>query len=140
MSAMTNEQPATPPMAGAVIEIRRRRRIAEIMAIGWRVFIDEVWVGDIKQGRAVRFNVAAGPHTLKIWSHKGAYCSDEMAVDVVPGSVRAFECRSRPMALGVSRIHDQVDVITNTMKDGGVTQGQILLEEIPQPSAHTEQD
>jgi hypothetical protein len=120
------------PAAEAAIEVGRPRRFAEVMAIGWRVFIDGVWVGPIAQGRTVRFDVAAGRHSLKIWSHKGAYCSDELELTVVPGSVRSFECRARALPLGLSRWKDQVSVITNTMKDGGVTKGQILLVEVPQ--------
>jgi hypothetical protein len=103
------------------------------MAIGWRVFIEGVWVGPIAQGRSVRFDVATGRHTLKIWSHKGAYCSDELDLTIAPGSVRSFECRARPLRLGLSRLMDQVNVIISAMKDGGVTRGQILLDEVSQP-------
>ena len=71
------------------------------MAIGWRVFIDGVWVGDIPQGKSVRFDVQPGHHTLKIWSHRGAYCSDEVELDAAPSSVHFYECQARPLALGI---------------------------------------
>jgi hypothetical protein len=131
---MTTEA-SMPATTVAVVEVRRPRRVSELMAIGWRVFIDGVWVGAVTQGRSVRFAVPPGVHGLRIWSHRGAYCSDEVAFHAAPGSICAFECRSRPMTLGLSRMRDQVKVITSTMTDGGVTNGQILLSEIQVPGA-----
>jgi hypothetical protein len=131
---MTDLQ-AEPASTDSVIEVRRRRRLSDVMAIGWRVFIDGTWVGAIPQGKTVRFNVAAGRHALKIWSHKGAYCSDEIELDAAPGSINAFECRAQMPSLGLSRVQDQVSVITSTLKDVGVTRGQILLVKVPQTQA-----
>lgn len=131
---MTDEQPSAPATADAVIEVRRRRRVSEVMAIGWRVFIDGLWAGEIPQGKSVRFAVAPGRHSLVIWSHRGAYCSDEVALDAAPGSVYTYECRSRQMPVGISRAHEQAEVVTSTMREGGVTKGAILLTEVPPAS------
>lgn len=113
-----------------VIEVTRKRPVFWGALNGrWRVFIDGVWVGQAPRGKTVRFLVASGPHTVKIWTYRGASCSNELSLDVTPATVRSLICASSPPPLGVSQLPAQIDTLRNVFKDGGVSKGALALYE-----------
>src|SRR5271170_5343183 len=120
-----------PTVTGqAVIEVTRRRPVfAGIASIGWRVFIDGVWVGEAPMGKTVRFSVDPGRHTVKIWSHRGASCSNELELDVVVDTVRSLSCGPNPQPFGLNQLPAQINVIRKLFKDGGVSKGAFYLSE-----------
>jgi hypothetical protein len=122
---------STPIATGqAVIEVTRKRPIfTGIANVGWRVFIDEVWVGEAPMGKTVRLSVPPGRHTVKIWSHRGASCSNDLELDIVAGTVRSLRCGSNPVSSGLSQLPAQINIIRNVFKDGGISKGAIYLSE-----------
>jgi hypothetical protein len=122
---------STPVATGqAVIEVTRKRPIFTGVAnVGWRVFIDDVWVGEAPMGKAVRFSVAPGRHTVKIWTHRGASCSNELGLDIVGGTVRSLRCGLNPQPHGLSQLPAQINAIRKQLKDGGISKGALYLSE-----------
>jgi hypothetical protein len=116
----------------AVIEVTRKRPSFKGLGnVGWRVFIDGVWVGEAPMGKTVRFSVAPGRHTVTIWSHRGASCSNDLALDIIAGTVRSLRCGSNPLPLGLSQLPAQINAIRSVFKDGGVAKGAFYLTEDP---------
>jgi hypothetical protein len=95
----------------------------------WRVFIDGIAVGFAPRGKTMPFPVSPGAHTVKIWSYRGASCSNEVTLDLAPGTVRSLKCGSNPPPLGITQLPAQIGIIRNVFKDGGVSKGALFLRE-----------
>jgi hypothetical protein len=100
------------------ISVVRRAVLSYLPAPAWKVFVDGTWVGDVTPRKKADFEVNPGKHSVKIWSTRGARCSNELKLDVAVGSKRTLECRATMTPLGVSRLPDQVGVIRDSVKDG----------------------
>ena len=112
---------------GAIEVTRKRPIFAGVLSFGWRVFIDGVWVGQAPMGKTVRFPVAPGHHTVKIWSNRGASCSNELDLDEAHYSIRSLQCGANVPPVGLSQLPAQIDTIRNLFKDGGVAKGAFYL-------------
>ena len=113
-----------------VIEVTRKRPIfMGAGSVGWKVFIDGVWVGQAPMGKTVRFQVTPGSHSVKVWSKRGASCSNELDLDIVRGSIRSLKCGVNSLPLGLSKVPEQINFMRNVIKDGGVAKGAFYLYE-----------
>jgi hypothetical protein len=122
-----------------MIEVTRNRPIfMGVLSSRWRVFIDGAWVGQAPRGKPVRFPVTPGPHAVKVWTYKGASCSNELSLDVAPGAVRSLTCGLNPPPIGLSQLPSQVNTMRNVFRDGGIAKGALFrYEDVglgPQPS------
>jgi hypothetical protein len=112
----------------AVIKVTRPFQLFALTSIGWRVFIDGDWVGGVSRGKTTSFPVSPGHHTVKIWSHRGAQCSNELELDAVAGVPRLLECRKQPPPLGLDKLPQQLAAIRESVTVGVSTT--ILLSEL----------
>lgn len=111
-STSTSETPC-------VIEVTRERPVfSGLLSGGWRVFIDGVWVGQAPRGKPVRFPVAPGTHTVRVWTRRGGSCSNDVILDMTPGTLRTLRCGSSTPPLGISQLPAQVDAIRTMAKEG----------------------
>ena len=105
--------------SGASIQVTHRGGVVRaIQSLGWRVFIDGVWVGGAPRGKTVTFAVSPGHHVVKIWSHRGGTCSNELALEVNLGSTRSLTCRVRRNVYGFSNLPTQMAIIRDGVKTG----------------------
>lgn len=146
-SAWTEETRAIGSMAPSTldstdlltaIEVSRQFNVWIGIAHAWDVFVDGDRVGMSTNGKAIRVTVQPGIRTVTIWNRRRKACSDDLALDVQPGTVRYLHCRVNKAQFwrGLQGGHKQRfsysgELGRQIQEAGGANRGGILLYEDP---------
>jgi hypothetical protein len=115
----------------ATLEITRRRQVVGAFA-KWVVNVDGDRLAQVRSGQVVRVAIPQGPHKVTISTKSGLACSNELDVDLKPGSLSALTCGINPSYVstflgGLSALPAQVRTLRSDASSGGVVKGMIEL-------------
>jgi hypothetical protein len=117
---------------------RKQLKLIGLIGNRWVVFIDGVWVGKASKGRTVQFDVLPGRHKVKICYRGGKAGSNELELELAPGTNRSLTCEIdieiwKNLFRGglVARNRTQINFLRKFVSDGWITKDAIVLSEVP---------
>jgi hypothetical protein len=108
-------------------------RFRESAPVGGKVFIEGVWTGDItRRGKPVEFPVAAGRHSVQVWSSHGGFCSNKVELEIENHGTGRLSCRAKSPPMGLSKLPQQLEGLKQTYNFKSVPQMLSLSQVIDQ--------